>query len=108
MPEIYCKECGNIVQPTDPFCRICGASLGSKPLPEKPAQSDQPEQSIAGLDCMSDVNCLGPLAIVTGAISLLQIKKQGNKGRAAAIPGIVLGTLQLLITLIATMLLLVM
>lgn len=37
--------------------------------------------------------CLGPLAIVAGVISLVQTNKRGNKGKGAAIIGIVLGIL---------------
>ena len=42
MPELYCKVCGNIfVQPTDRFCRKCGAPLGSKAVIPEPALSTQ-------------------------------------------------------------------
>ena len=43
--------------------------------------------------------CIGPLAMVIGAISLLQIMKKGGKGKWVAIAGILLGTLPFIITL---------
>ena len=49
-------------------------------------------------------NCMGPLAMIMGAIALLQIRKQGGKGKGIAIAGIVLGTLPFLITLGAILL----
>ena len=30
MPDNYCKNCGNAVQPKDLYCRKCGSQLGSK------------------------------------------------------------------------------
>lgn len=44
-------------------------------------------------------NLLGIPAIITGVISLKQIKENGNKGKGAAITGIVLGTLPLILFL---------
>jgi hypothetical protein len=50
-------------------------------------------------------NCMGPLAMLIGAISLMQIRKQGSKGKGVAIAGIVLGTLPFIITLVSILLL---
>jgi len=50
-------------------------------------------------------NCMGPLAMLIGAIALLQIKKQGSKGKGIAIAGILLGTLPFIITLVSILLL---
>ena len=52
------------------------------------------------------VVCIGPSAIVTGVISLIQIKKQGSKGKGLAIAGIVIGTLTIIFAVLATVLLL--
>lgn len=52
-------------------------------------------------------NCMGPLAMIMGAISLLQIRKQGGKGKGIAIAGIVIGTLPFIITLVTTLLIVV-
>lgn len=49
-------------------------------------------------------NCMGPLAMIMGAIALLQIRKQGGKGKGVAIAGIVIGTLPFIITLVTTLL----
>lgn len=45
-------------------------------------------------------NCMGPLAMIMGAIALLQIRKKGGKGKGTAIAGIVIGTLPFIITII--------
>jgi len=49
-------------------------------------------------------NLLGPLAMIMGAIALLQIRKRGGKGTGVAIAAIALGTLPFIMTL-ATILL---
>ncbi|MFH1524396.1 MAG: DUF4190 domain-containing protein [Chloroflexota bacterium] len=49
-------------------------------------------------------NCIGPIAMITGAISLLQIMKKGGKGKWVAIAGIGLGTLPFIITLVTVLL----
>lgn len=46
---------------------------------------------------VSPAGLLGISAIVTGIISLNQIKKQGGTGKGSAITGIVLGTIPLVV-----------
>ena len=50
-------------------------------------------------------NLLGPVAVITGAIALVQIGRQGGRGKWAAIAGIALGTLPFILTLGAILLL---
>jgi hypothetical protein len=50
-------------------------------------------------------NLLGPVAMITGAIALVQIGRQGGRGKWAAIAGIALGTLPFILTLGAILLL---
>jgi hypothetical protein len=50
-------------------------------------------------------NLLGPVAVIAGAIALVQIGRQGGRGKWAAIAGIALGTLPFIITLGAILLL---
>jgi uncharacterized membrane protein YjgN (DUF898 family) len=49
-------------------------------------------------------NCMGPLAMIMGALALLQIRKQGGKGKGIAIAGILIGTLPFIITLVSILL----
>lgn len=41
MTEILCKTCGNIVQPTDHFCRKCGSPVEAGTATAEPAPSPQ-------------------------------------------------------------------
>jgi hypothetical protein len=47
---------------------------------------------------------MGPLAMIMGALALLQIRKQGGKGKGIAIAGILIGTLPFIITLVSILL----
>lgn len=47
MPDLTCEKCGNIVQPTDFFCRKCGSSLRSNTVIAKNPQ----EKRSSGLTC---------------------------------------------------------
>lgn len=49
MPEIYCRKCGTLAQPTDLYCRICGSPLDSKTVAEEGTQDTKPEQGRKGL-----------------------------------------------------------
>ena len=43
MPGTYCGKCGTLAQPTDRFCRICGAVLDSVPVAVVPPQNASAE-----------------------------------------------------------------
>ena len=45
-------------------------------------------------------NCMGPLAMIMGAMALLQLRKRGGKGKTVAMAGIVIGALPFIITLV--------
>lgn len=49
-------------------------------------------------------NFLGLLAMIMGAIALMQIRKQGGKGKGVALAGIAIGILPFIITLVTILL----
>jgi hypothetical protein len=43
MPDIYCRKCGTLANPTDLFCRICGTALGTGTVHDSPPSSASAE-----------------------------------------------------------------
>jgi len=63
MPEIYCRICGTIAQPTDLFCRRCGSSLGSTTIAEEGTQNAKPKpgkEGSVGNEVRSSLKSIGP------------------------------------------------
>ena len=103
MPQI-CAACGNSVETSDKFCRVCGRQLNAVPANlTTPAGGTFPGEAETSLKAVISLVCgllfFVPLAfiaaIVFGHLGLSEIRRSAGrlKGEGIAIAGLVLGYL---------------
>ena len=102
---MFCKACGSQIPDNSTVCPVCGRSLASAPA-DMSNMGKYSMWAIAGvvlaLISLFVANLFGIVAvasIVCSAIGLYQTK-QGFKGKAVAIIGLVLGIIAFVLTLL--------
>lgn len=98
-----CAACGNLVDASDKFCRVCGRQLGTAPLGTMPTlastspvgSAETSPKAVISLVCglLFFVPLAFLAAIVFGHLGLSEIRRSAGrlKGEGLAIAGLVLG-----------------
>ena len=106
---MYCKNCGNQLGENVMFCDKCGArATVAKP------QQQMNVLAIIGfiVACISFLlnfwGIVGIAAVVLSSLGLIQINKNGEKGKKLAIAGIVLGAISIVYAFILLLIVILM
>ena len=111
---MYCKECGEQISSSNRFCSECGSSTSegsnhndSNPYPTQRVGTDS---MCVGSAIVGIVAVLFPLFGITGVVAIacgvrgrLNTDETGMGGRGLAIFGIVLGSLSILLAVLASL-----
>ena len=111
---MYCKECGEQISSSNRFCSECGSSTSegsnhndSNPYPTQRVGTDSMcvGSAIAGIVAVLFplFGITGVVAIVCGVRGRLNTDETGMGGRGLATLGIVLGSLSILLAVLASL-----
>ena len=107
---MYCFKCGKEIGDEERYCPFCGELQPQNQTSDIKENKDKTSEynifAMLGLICsLSFVVVgfkvlMGVASIVLGAIALYQIKKEGSKGKGCAIAAIIIGSVEVVISIL--------